>query len=49
MQHTTRRKTCHNADGTVKTIDQLMRSTLTILQYGRYIAATQQSPKVNHA
>ena len=43
MTHITRRKTAVNADGTPKSINQLMRSTLTVLQYGRYIAAQQKA------
>lgn len=33
------RKSVRNADGSLKTIDQLMRQTLTVLQYGRMLAA----------
>lgn len=39
MTHITRTKSARNADGSPKTIDQLMRSTLTVLQYGRVLAA----------
>lgn len=32
-------KTNRNADGSLKTITQLMKATLTVLQYGRYLAS----------
>jgi hypothetical protein len=31
-------RTPRNNDGSFKTIDQLMRSIMTVLQYGRFIA-----------
>jgi hypothetical protein len=36
MTHSLR--TPRNNDGSFKTIDQLMRSIMTVLQYGRFIA-----------
>jgi hypothetical protein len=41
MQHITRTKSARNSDGSLKTIDQLLRSQLTIVQYGKYLAAQQ--------
>lgn len=38
MAHATRMKSTRNADGTLKTFDQLMRQTLTVLQYGKLLA-----------
>jgi hypothetical protein len=41
-KHITRKHSTRNQDGTMKTIDQLMRTQLTVLQYGRYIASQQK-------
>jgi hypothetical protein len=32
-------KSVRNPDGTFKTLDQLLRQSLTVLQYGRLLAA----------
>lgn len=32
-------KSVRNADGSFKTLDQLMRQSMTVLQYGRMLAA----------
>ena len=42
MQHITRTKTARNSDGSFKTIDQLLRSQLTIAQYGKLLASQQK-------
>jgi hypothetical protein len=42
MIHITRKKSPRNTDGSFKTIDQLMRQSMTVLQYGRYIAEQQK-------
>jgi hypothetical protein len=31
-----------NTDGTFKTIDQIIRAQMTVLQYGQYLASTQK-------
>lgn len=36
-----------NADGQFKTIDQLMRQQLTVLQYGSYLASKEPDPLDN--
>jgi len=41
MTHITRKPNPRNADGSFKTFDQLMRSQMTVLQYGKFIAAQQ--------
>ena len=41
MQHPTRTKTARNQDGTFKTFDQMMRSTMKLADYGKYLAAQQ--------
>jgi len=42
MQHPTRSKSARNSGGSFKTIDQLMRQTMTVLQYGRWIASQRE-------
>jgi hypothetical protein len=41
MTHITRKKEVRNADGTFKTLDQIMRAQMTVLQYGQYLAAAK--------
>lgn len=41
MYHPTRTKTARNSDGSFKTFDQILRSTLTIAQYGKLLAQQQ--------
>jgi hypothetical protein len=41
--HITRTKTARNSDGSFKTIDQILRSTLKLADYGKYLAAQQRS------
>jgi hypothetical protein len=38
-------RTPRNNDGSFKTIDQLMRSIMTVLQYGRFIAQQGGKPQ----
>ena len=38
-------RTPRNNDGSFKTIDQLMRSIMTVLQYGRFIAQQDGKPQ----
>ena len=38
---------CKATDGQFKTIEQLMKTQLTIRQYGRYLADSAKKEKVN--
>ena len=40
--HPPKVKTVKNPDGSFKTIEQLMKSSMTVLKYGQFLAATQQ-------
>jgi hypothetical protein len=42
MYHPTRIKSSRNADGSLKTLDQLLRSTLKLREYGQYLATQQR-------
>jgi len=42
MTHLTRKSNPRNPDGSFKSIDQLMRATMTVAQYGKILAQTGQ-------
>lgn len=47
MKHITRTQSAKDSSGNFKSLDQLMRSQMTVLQYGRYVAAQQKAMAAN--
>jgi len=45
MTHQTRTKSARTSEGTFKTLDQLMRQSMTVLQYGRLLASQQKASR----